>query len=154
VPRIAAASAVSSMESRRAPCREWRNRRPVAERLTSTSEAVQQSEDDRRAMQRTKALHVQLTEAEKAEIVGRAKKSGNRVSEFARIVLLSDLKNPAPSARDPEAIRALAFQLSRIGTNLNQLAKIANETRVLPTETELRVVAAQIVAALERVIEL
>lgn len=76
------------------------------------------------------------------------------LSEFARIVLLSDLKAPAPPARDPEAIGALTFQISKLGTNLNQLAKIANETRVLPREMELRVLAAQIEAALERVIEL
>ena len=49
---------------------------------------------------------------------------------------------------------ALAFQLAKIGANLNQLAKIANETQALPHETELRVIAAQLVAAIERVIEL
>jgi hypothetical protein len=151
VPRSAA---VTLDEASRPERREWRNRRPAAKRLTLTPEEIAQREEEWQASRRTSALHVQLTPAEKAEIAERARKSGNRVSDFARIVLLSDLKAPSPPARDPEAIRALAFQLSKIGTNLNQLAKIANETRALPQETELRIVSAQIAAALERVIEL
>jgi Bacterial mobilisation protein (MobC) len=54
----------------------------------------------------------------------------------------------------PEAINALAFQLAKIGTNLNQLAHIANETRALRHEAELRMVADRIVAALDKVMAL
>lgn len=148
-------AATSEAAGRSAPgSRQWRNRRPVAKRPELTYAEIQEREAEREASRRTSALHVQLTKAEKAEITARAKRYGNRVSDFARTVLLSDLKAPAPAARDPEAIRALAFQLSKIGTNLNQLAKIANETRALPNETALRVVSAQIAAAIERVIEL
>jgi Bacterial mobilisation protein (MobC) len=147
-------AAAKPARANRADRREWRNRRPAAKQLRRTAEEIAQQEEERRAAQRTSALHVQLTKAEKAEIAARAKKSGNRVSDFARLVLLSDLKAPAPAERDPEAIRALAFQLSKIGTNLNQLAKIANETRTLPRETEFRVISAQLVAAFEKVIEL
>ena len=106
------------------------------------------------AERRTDFLGVQLTPTEKAELVARAAATGLSLSDFARIVLLSDLKKPAPSARDPQAIRALAVEISRVGNNINQLAHIANETRALPRETELRVVSAQIVAALEQVMEL
>ena len=65
------------------------------------------------------------------ELEFRAASVGMTLSEFARIVLLSDLKAPAPSARDPQAIRALAVEITRVGNNVNQLAKIANETRAV-----------------------
>jgi len=66
-------------------------------------------------------------------------------------VLLSDLKAPAPSARDPQALRALAVEITRVGNNVNQMAKIANETRALPHERQLREVAALIRSTLEKV---
>ena len=103
---------------------------------------------------RISGLRVQLTPTERAELERRAKAAGCILSEFARIVLLSDLKAPAPSARDPEAIRALAFQLSKIGTNLNQLAHVANERRALVRERELREVVGEVAAAIDKVIAL
>jgi len=153
-PPDAAAIAATTTRATATKPRAWRNRRPAAKRLDLTPDEAERREVERRAKLRTKALHVQLTEAEKAEITARAKKTGNRPSDFARIVLLSDLKAPAPPARDPEAIRALAFQLSKIGTNQNQLAHIANESRALPQEAELRRVGDLIVAALEKVMAL
>jgi hypothetical protein len=153
-PPEAAATAATSGRATRAKARAWGNRRPMAKRLDLTPEEAERRETERRAQLRTSALHVQLTQAEKVEITARAKKTGNRPSDFARIVLLSDLKAPAPPARDPEAINALAFQLAKIGTNLNQLAHIANETRALRHEAELRMVADRIVAALDKVMTL
>jgi hypothetical protein len=105
---------------------------------------------DDRGEHRTAALKVQLTPTERAELDRRAAASGLTLSEFARIVLLSDLKAPAPPARDPEAIAAVTFQLQKIGTNVNQMAKIANERRVLPLEREFREVSERIVTALDR----
>ena len=87
---------------------------------------------------RTSFLGVQLTPTERAILEQRAQTTGLSLSEFARIVLLSDLKAPAPSARDPQAIRALAVEITRVGNNVNQLAKIANETRALPHERRTR----------------
>ena len=132
------------------PRRNWQ-RRPTARRVDLTPEEVAAREELRRQSLRTAHIGIQLTTAERAEIERRAKATGNTLSDFARIVLLSDLKAPAPPARDSEAINALAFQLSKIGTNLNQLAKVANETRALPREAELKAVTDKIVAALDKV---
>ena len=49
--------------------RQWRNRRPAAKRAELTYVDVQEREADRQATRRTSALHVQLTKAEKAEIM-------------------------------------------------------------------------------------
>ncbi len=100
---------------------------------------------------RTSFLGLHLTPSERAVLEQRAQTTGLSLSEFARIVLLSDLKAPAPSARDPQAIRALAVEITRVGNNVNQLAKIANETRALPHERQLREVATLIKATLEKV---
>lgn len=103
---------------------------------------------------RTAAIKVQLTPSERAELDARAAVTGRSLSDFVRIVLLSDLKAPAPSARDPQAIRALTVEITRVGTNLNQLAHIANERRALPREKELQEVSRRIVTALEKVMAL
>jgi Bacterial mobilisation protein (MobC) len=149
--RSADAGAASSDGARRGKPRKWHNRRPAARRVELTPEEAERRDAERRAKLRTKALHVQLTQAEKTEITARANKTGNRVSDYARLVLLDPLKAPALPARDPAADRALAFQLSKIGTNLNQLAHIANETRALPHLAEFRALAAEIKAALAKV---
>ena len=73
------------------------------------------------------------------------------VGEFARLVLLSDLKAPAPSARDPKAVLALSASLHRIGAelqrlqteirrigvNVNQAAHAANDLRLLATSRDM-----------------
>jgi len=130
--------------------RAWQ-RRALSRRLDLTPEQMAEQEAERRRQMRTKLLGVKLTPDEKAEIERRAKVSGNRLSDFARIVLLSDLKAPLPPTRNVEAINALAFQLSKIGTNLNQLAKYTNERRALPYDADLKGIAEQIVTALEKV---
>jgi hypothetical protein len=56
--------------------------------------------------------------------------------------------------RPPTTRERSSFQLSKIGTNLNQLAKVANERRALPREAELREVAGQIKATLIKVLRL
>ena len=103
---------------------------------------------------RTASIKVQLTPSERTELDSRAAVTGRSLSDFVRIVLLSDLKAPAPSARDPQAIRALTVEITRVGTNLNQLTHIANERRDLPREKELREVSSRIVATLAKVMEL
>ena len=48
---------------------------------------------------RTEGLRLQLTPTERAILEQRAQTAGLLLSEFARVVLLSDLKAPAPPAR-------------------------------------------------------
>ncbi len=103
---------------------------------------------------RTAAISVQLTPSERAELDARAALTGRTLSDFARIVLVSDLKAPAPSARDPRALREIAVEISLVGNNINQLAHIANERHALPAERTLLDVSARITAALEQVMAL
>ena len=109
---------------------------------------------DDESERRIAAIKVQLTPSERAELDRRAAMTGLQLSEFCRVVLLSDVKAPAPPARDPDLIRKLMNEIMRVGSNLNQLARIANERRDLPRYAELKAVEEKIVAALERVIEL
>jgi hypothetical protein len=86
------------------------------------------------------------------------------LSDFARTVLLSELKEPPTPRTDPAAVRALVFELSKVGTNLNQLARRANEAAkiggdkelaaLMAMETELRSLNAQIAGTMAHVIEL
>jgi hypothetical protein len=100
---------------------------------------------------RTAFLGFQLTPAERAEIDRRAAVTGRHVSDYGRMVLLSPLKAPAPSARDPQAIRELAGAISRVGNNWNQMTHLAHEHGALPTEKALAAVMDEIIAALDKV---
>jgi hypothetical protein len=102
----------------------------------------------------TEFFGFQVTPAQKAELERRALATGRTPSDFARIVLLSDLKAPAPSARDPAVIRALTVEISRVGNNVNQLAHIANERHAAPQEKTLQEIARRIIAALDKVMAL
>jgi hypothetical protein len=144
--------------------RKWGNRRPLAKRLDLTPDESEKREEKRRGKYARQFLSVRMTDAEKETIKRRAAGYGMKVSDFARTVLLSDLKEPPPSRTDPAAIRALAWELSKVGTNLNQLARRANEAAKIGgekevaaltgMETELRAVAAEIAKTMAHVIEL
>ena len=125
---------------------------------------------DDTAERRTAAIKVQLTPSERAELDKRAAMTGRHLSDFVRIVLLSDLKAPAPTARDPAAIRALVVAINRVGSNHDQLLKLANQARSLPFERhrkaasealadafakgEFQDISTAIIAALEKVMQL
>jgi hypothetical protein len=100
---------------------------------------------------RTKRLTVQLTPTERGELDARADKYGQSLSDFARLLLLSERQDPLPAPRDSRAIRALTVELVRVGTNLNQLAHIANERRQLPREREFQTLWEQIDTAIQKV---
>ena len=144
--------------------RRWSNRRPLAKRLDLTPEEAAAREEKRYGKRARQFLSVRMTDAEKETIKRRAAGCGMKVSDFARTVLLSDLKEPPPARTDPAAVRALAWELSKVGTNLNQLAKRANEAAkiggekelaaLMTMEMELRAVTARIAETMMHVIEL
>jgi len=99
----------------------------------------------------TAALGFLVTPADKAELQRRAKAHGCKVPEFARIVLLSDLKKPPPPPRyDPQAISDVTAEISRVGMRLNQLAKLANESRELPDKQTLDEVLQEVRTCLDK----
>ena len=130
----------ANSRAKRAPARprKWGNRRPAAKRIDLTPEEAERREQEWQAQRRARALHVQVSEAERAMIEARAAAYGMTLSDFIRTVLLSDLKEPPPARTDPDALRRLAFELSKVGTNLNQLAKRANEANKISAEKERR----------------
>lgn len=78
--------------------------------------------------QRTKALLIRLTEAERIEIEEASRKAGLTVGSYARQQML---KAPPPrSVRRPSLERQLAAQLlgqvGRVGGNLHQLVRYLN----------------------------
>jgi hypothetical protein len=103
---------------------------------------------------RTALAAIHLTPSEYAELKTRADALNQSVSDFARMTVLSDVKKPAPNARDPRSIKALAVEISRVGNNVNQLAHVANERRAAPQERTLQEVSERIKAALEKVMQL
>ena len=95
---------------------------------------------------------MQLTQAERELIETRAQSYGRKLSDFARIVLLSDVKEPPPPVLDPVTGLALIYQLQKIGGNLNQLAKYANERRAPPEAAALRETIGMLKATLSRIV--
>lgn len=147
-----------------AKLRKWSNRRPVSKRLDLAPQETAQREEKRRGTHARQFLSVRMTDVEKETIKRRAAAYGMKVSDFARTVLLSELKEPPPPRTDPAAVRALAFELSKVGTNLNQIAKRANEAAkiggdkelaaLMAMQTELRGLTDMIADALSHAIKL
>ena len=131
--------------------RRW-HRRPASRRFDLTPEQQAELAEKEKASRRTALLGVKLTPEEKEAVTRRADAYKYSLSDFARMVLLSPEKTPAPPTIDPEAVNALAFQLSRLGGHLNQMAKVANQIHALPRVAEFNALAAEIKAALGRVL--
>ena len=111
-------------------------------------------EKDAAAERRTAGLRLQLTPTERARLERRAASSGLHLSEWCRRMLLSDVREPAPAARDPAAIRGLRAEVCHVSNNLNQLTRLANTERRLPAQEALAALLAEVAAALRKVREL
>lgn len=88
-----------------------------------------------------KRLGINLTESEHDQLQIKAKESGLSLAEFCR---RSALKRKIHSTADAELVR----QLSRIGNNLNQVAKHYHEGQ--PAEQSLRELVSQLRNTLEK----
>lgn len=100
--------------------------------------------------QRQPHIDFRVTAAEKVEIEQAAKRAGLDVGSYVRAQCLAAPKVRA--ARRPQAdIAALAkavAELRRVGSNLNQIARVSNsEKRIM--ERELKAVLAYVVKAID-----
>ncbi len=106
---------------------------------------------------RSAALHVQLTPGERAELESAARQAGAAsLSAYVRQLCLRrvlDAGRVAGVRRHPDAL-LLARELNAVGNNLNQLARIANATGVVPAADELRATIGLLKAVFARVIAL
>ena len=106
---------------------------------------------------RTAALHVQLTPAERAQLEAAAHAAGSpSLSAFARDHLMRRTAVPRQVAgvrRHPDA-PGLVYQLSAIGNNLNQIARVANRNGAVASVEELLSVIEILKAAMARIIAL
>jgi ribonuclease D len=101
-------------------------------------------------------LGVQLTPSERAELQTAADASGASLSQYVREVCLRRSATPPAvggTRRNPEAKRVL-HELSAIGNNLNQLARVSNTVHAAPQLDELRTVTEVLKACLARVLAL
>ena len=96
--------------------------------------------------QRTKILPIRMSAAELQTIGERAHICGKGVSTYMREVALGSVPRARPQRLEKKAV----YQLSRIGTNLNQLARIANTTGRIDFARRLEEVLGQITDAIER----
>jgi len=83
--------------------------------------------------QKTTTTTLRLTPAERAVVVAAAEASGLGPSSFARLATLQAAGGPAPNIRrKPDALRQdlarILGELGRIGSNVNQVARVANST--------------------------
>lgn len=105
---------------------------------------------------RTSGLRVQLTPSEHAAIEAAAENTGASTSEFVRKRCLDGIHaagRVAAVRRSPEIVR-LIYELSAIGNNLNQIARIANTRREPPRPDVLDGTANLLKAAITRVLDL
>jgi Bacterial mobilisation protein (MobC) len=104
---------------------------------------------------RTRRRVVMLTPSEDQQLEKSAAAAGTQFSEHVRELCLRhvDAGTVAGTKRNPEA-RAIARELTAIGNNLNQLARVANTTQALPQLDDLHETTGLLKAVFRRIIEL
>jgi len=105
---------------------------------------------------RTAKVTVQLAPTERQRLETAAAREGKALSDYVRqLCLRRGGRTPvvAGTRRNPEA-KALADELRAIGNNINQLARVANQTGEVRREGELSMAIDRLVVAMDRVIRL
>jgi hypothetical protein len=108
------------------------------------------------AERRTASLRSWVTPAEHQRIREAATRAGTPLSDYVRELCLHRGGQPrvvAGTQRNPAA-KALADELRAIGINLNQLARVANQTGELRREGELSMTIDLLKAAMQKAIGL
>ena len=100
----------------------------------------------------TELLGVKLTPTQRAELAARAEAAGLPVSDFVRRLITGSRPSRSETGLDPATARQVAAQLAHLGNNLNQLAKIANQTGRIRSEESLEMMTAQIKETLRKVV--
>ena len=105
---------------------------------------------------RTVHLGVQLTPSERADLSMAAEKAGACLSQYVRELCLrrtADAPTVGGVRRNPEAKRLLN-ELSAIGNNLNQLARVSNTVHAAPQHQELKAAIEVLKATMAHVLSL
>lgn len=102
---------------------------------------MQDSGDDEKVDQQMK---IYVTQDERIKLVEMAETVGMSFSSFARAVLLE-----YEIEENPEELRKIRYEVNKIGVNVNQMSKVANQKGVLPAAEELSNLKHLIVTALE-----
>jgi hypothetical protein len=89
-------------------------------------------------------LKIYVSEAEKIKLVRMAEIVGISFSAFGRAVLLE-----YKFEKDLLDLRKIRYELNKIGVNLNQLAKVANQKNKLPKVEQIAEFKHQLVTVLE-----
>jgi hypothetical protein len=100
----------------------------------------------------TELLGVKLTPSQRAELVARAEAAGLPVSDFARRLITGTPDRRPATGLDPTTARQFTAQLAHLGNNLNQIAKVANQTGRIRSEESLERVTAEIIATMRKVV--
>lgn len=76
---------------------------------------------------KTKLLHVRITEPERAALEAAAKEHGQSISAFVVVALRKALgQSPGPEPAYMERLNELVYQTRKMGLNMNQIAHAAN----------------------------
>jgi len=105
---------------------------------------------------RSEKMTVQLTPSERAALEKSAQRAGAPLSQYARELCLrrsAAAEVVAGTRRSPEA-RALMNQLTAVGNNLNQLARVANTGKAAPQYSELKMTTDLLKVVLNHVLAL